>query len=125
MALASDGHRSFASRVGITVAIVVFALLLILLLYFVFDVILLIFAAVLLAVFLHGMADALGRVLPLREGLRVMIVATALILILAGAVALLAPSVAEQARHLRADLPRSAQAAGEYISRFGWGQALI
>jgi predicted PurR-regulated permease PerM len=45
--------------------------------------------------------------------------------VLAIAVTLLAPSVAEQMQNLRVELPRSAQAAGEYISRFGWGRAVV
>ena len=117
--------KSFAGRVLVTVGILVLTVLLVLLVYFTFDVILLIFAAVLLAIFLHGMAALLGRVVDLGEGLRVMIVAGLLVAVLATAVTLLAPSVAEQMQHLRTELPKSAQAAGEYISRYGWGRAII
>jgi predicted PurR-regulated permease PerM len=118
-------EKTFAGRVLVTVGIVFLAALLVLLVYYTFDVILLIFAAVLLAIFLHGLAGVLGKVLDLGEGLRVMIVAGLLVAVLALAVTLLAPSVAEQAQHLRTELPKSAQAAGEYISRFGWGRAVI
>jgi predicted PurR-regulated permease PerM len=118
-------EKTFAGRVLVTVGIVFLAALLVLLVYYTFDVILLIFAAVLLAIFLHGLAGVLGKVLDLGEGLRVMIVAGLLVAVLAVAVTLLAPSVAEQAQHLRTELPKSAQAAGEYISRFGWGRAVI
>jgi predicted PurR-regulated permease PerM len=125
MAPAAKRDDSFIRKAAVSVGIVVFVLLALLLLYFVFDVVLLIFAAILLAVFLHGLAGILERVLPIGEGLRVIIVAALLVVIIAGAVTLLAPSVAEQGRHLRTDLPRSAQTAAEYISRYGWGRALI
>jgi len=122
---AARDEKTFAGRVLVTVGIVFLTALLVLLVYYTFDVILLIFAAVLLAIFLHGLAGVLGRVVKLGEGARVMIVAGLLVAILAVAVTLLAPSVAEQAQHLRTELPRSAQAAGEYISRYGWGRAII
>jgi predicted PurR-regulated permease PerM len=54
-----------------------------------------------------------------------MIVAVLLIATIAGAVALLAPSVAEQARILRSEVPRAGQQAAEYLARFSWGQAIM
>lgn len=105
--------------------LVVVTTLLLALLYFTFDVILLIFAAVLLAVFLRSLAELLGRYVKIRESLRVIIVSVLLIGILAGAIALLAPSVAEQGSHLREELPRSARAAADYIAQFGWGRAIL
>jgi predicted PurR-regulated permease PerM len=118
-------EKTFAERVLITIGFVVLTFLLLALLYFTFDVILLIFAAALLAIFLRGLAHVLGRYIKVAEGWLVLLVSVLLVLILAGAIALLAPSVAEQVRHLRDELPRSAQAAGDYISKFGWGRALI
>ncbi|PYT00331.1 MAG: AI-2E family transporter [Acidobacteria bacterium] len=117
--------QTFAGRVLITIGFVVLVLLLLALLYFVFDVILLIFAAALLAIFLRGLAGILGKYVKLGEGWLVLIVSVLLIAILAGAIAFLAPDVAEQVRNLREELPKSAQAAANYISQFGWGRALI
>jgi predicted PurR-regulated permease PerM len=125
MELKTRDDNKFVGRVLVTIGIVFLAVLVLLLVYYTFDVILLIFAAVLLAIFLHGLADMLGRVLNLSEGLRVMIVAFVLVAVLSVAVTLLAPSVAEQVQKLRVELPKSAQTAGEYISRFGWGRAII
>lgn len=105
--------------------LVVVTVLLLALLYFTFDVILLIFAAVLLAVFLRSLAELLGRYLNIRESLRVIIISVLLIGVLAGAIALLAPSVAEQGAHLREELPKSAKAAMDYIAQFGWGRAIL
>jgi predicted PurR-regulated permease PerM len=123
--MTSESELSFARKVLVAVGIVVLTILVLLLLYFTFDVLLLAFAAVLLAIFLRGLAHFAGRYVKMGEKWLVLIVAVALIIILAGAVTLLAPSVAEQVRNLREELPRSAQAAGEYISQFGWGQAIV
>ena len=117
-------QQSFAKRVILAAAIIILTALVLLFIYYVFDVLLLFFAAVLLAVFLRGLADLLGRVVKIGDTWRVLLVSVILIAILAGAIALLAPSVAEQARNLRVELPRSAQAAADYISQFRWGQAI-
>ena len=44
---------------------------------------------------------------------------------LAAAITMLAPSVGEQIVHLRNELPKSAQAAADFIGRFTWGQVLL
>ena len=121
----SPSSKSFVSRVLIAVAVVCLVLLGLALFYFTFDIILLIFAAALLAIFLRGLADILRRWVPLGEGWLVLIVAVLLVAVIAGAVALLAPSVAEQVRVLRVEIPKSAQSAGQYLSQFGWGRTLI
>ena len=117
--------QKFVGRVLVAIGFVVLTALLLLLLYFTFDVILLIFAASLIAIFLRGLAEIMGRYIPVSEGWLVLIVTALLGVILAGAVTLLAPSVAEQMRHLREELPKSAQESAAYISQFGWGRALI
>jgi len=121
--LASE--KTFTERVLIVIGFVVLAFLLVVLLYFTFDVVLLIFAAALLAIFLRGLADILGKFVNLSEGKLVLLVSVILMALLAGAIALLSPSVAEQVSHLRVELPKSAQAAANYISHFGWGSALL
>ena len=118
-------EKTFTARVLITIGFVVLTLLLLVLLYFTFDVILLIFAATLLAIFLRGLAEILGRFVNVGEGWLVLLVSVLLVLILAGAIALLAPDVAEQVRHLRVELPRSAQGVANYISQYGWGRTLL
>lgn len=120
---ASD--NSFTRKVLLTVGLVCLTLLFLTLVYFTFDVLLLIFAAALLAIFLRGLADIVCRYTGISEGWAVVAVSVLLLGILAGAVSLLAPDVAEQVRHLREELPRSARAAADYISQFGWGRTLI
>lgn len=125
MVSAKAPDQTFAGRVLVTIGLVVLTLLLLILLYFTFDVILLIFAAALLAIFLRGLAEIIGRFINVGEGWLVLIVSALLIGILAGAIALLAPDVAEQVGHLRVELPKSAQAAANYIAQFGWGRTLL
>ena len=121
----SNEITDFTKKVLIVVGIVVLAILLVLGVIYVFDVILLLFGAILLAIFLRGLADLLNRYTKLSDGTAVLLVSLLLVLILAGAISLLAPSVAEQVRHLRDELPKSAKQAGAYISQFGWGRTLI
>lgn len=123
--MASSADKNFTRQILIAVAVVCLVVLGLALIYFTFDILLLIFAAVLLAIFLRGLAEILKRWIPLGEGWLVLTVAVLIVLVIAGAVTMLAPSVAEQGRALRAEIPRSAQQAGEFLSRYTWGQALI
>jgi predicted PurR-regulated permease PerM len=125
MAQETRSDQRFATRVLVTIGFVVLTLLLLALLYFTFDVILLIFAASLLAIFLRGLARMLGRFVKIGEGWLVLIISILILAVLAGAIALLAPDVAEQVRHLRVELPRSAKETAETISQYGWGRALL
>jgi predicted PurR-regulated permease PerM len=118
-------NQSFVERVLIAVGIALAMILLVLLAYFTIDVLLLVFGAVLLAIFLRGLADLVNKYTRLSEGLAILLVSFLLVAIIAGAVALLAPSVAEQVRHLRVELPKSVQQVSNYISQFGWGRAII
>ncbi len=118
-------EKGFARKVLIAVGLVCLTLLILLLLYYAFDVLLLVFGAALLAIFLRGLADYLCKFVNVSEGIAVLIVSVLLIAILAGAIALLAPDVAEQVGHLREQLPVSARKAAEQISQFGWGRAII
>ena len=106
----------------IVIGLVIAALLLLVLIYFTFDVILLIFAAALLAIFLRGLADLLGVVIDASESWRVVIVSTILLAVLVGAVALLAPSVGDQAAHLRDELPRFGTCRGRVYLAVRLGQ---
>jgi predicted PurR-regulated permease PerM len=83
------------------------------------------FIVILLAIFLHGLAEIIGRFVRVSEGWLVLIVSAILIAILAGAITFLAPDVADQVRDLRVRLPQSASDAANYISQFGWGRTLL
>lgn len=125
MTLTSGQNEAFVRRVMLVIGLVILTGLVLALLYFTFDVVMLLFAASLFAIFLRGLAEILGRFIRVGERWRVLIVSIVLVTMSAGAIALLAPSVAEQVRHLRDELPRSAAATAAYISQFAWGRALI
>lgn len=118
-------ESNYVRKVFLAVGLVCLTLLLLLLLYYTFDVLLLIFAAALLAIFLRGLADIFCKLVNISEGWAVLSVSVIILGVLAGAVAFLAPDVAEQVQHLRDELPKSASAASAYVSQFGWGRALI
>ncbi|MBC7900735.1 MAG: AI-2E family transporter [Saprospiraceae bacterium] len=121
-----DGRdKNFIKKLLVSVSVICLTVILLAVLYYTFDVLLLIFAAALLAIFLRGLADILSRYINISEGWSVLLVSVLLTAVLAGAIALLAPDVAEQMRHLRVELPKSAAAAGDYISQYSAGRTLI
>ncbi len=125
--MTSDNSKTltYTRKVLIAVAIAVSAYLLYQLLFQVFDVILLIFAGVLLAIFLRGLADLVNRYTKLSETMSVLLVSVLLLAILGGAIALLAPDVTEQVKLLRDKLPDSLLKISNYFSQFSWGKTII
>ena len=118
-------NASFIKRLLIICAVITLIIILVIGVSYIIDILMLAFAAVLIAVFLRGLADLLSERLNISEGIAVLLVSLVLVLILAGGIALLAPSVAEQGRNLREELPRSLQNVSQYLSQFGWGKAII
>lgn len=121
----SESERSFTHRVLIVIGLVGLIGLLCVAVYFTIDVLLLIFSAALIAVFLRGLATPVGRFLGIGDVWSVLLVTALLLLIIAGSIALLAPSVNEQITLLRAELPKTAQAARDFISNYSWGETLV
>lgn len=116
---------TFIKKVATVLGLVVSTLLLLILLYYTFDVVLLVFAAALLAIFLSGLAETIKPYVKLGDGLLVLLVSMLLIAIVGGTIALLSPSVAEQVQHLRVELPRSATQFADYLAHYSWGKAII
>lgn len=117
--------REFTQKMLIAVGIILATVLLVLFVYYAIDVVLLFFGAVLMAIFLRGLADLVNRQSRLSDGAAVLLVFFVLVVILAAAIGMLAPSVAQQGRHLQEELPKSAAQVSSYISQYGWGRALI
>ena len=115
----------FTNRVLIVIGIIILAFMLVVGVFYVFDVVLLLFGAILLAIFLHGLADILIRYTKISEGLSVLLVSVILVAALAFGVWLLAPDVADQIRLLRDKMPQSAQNLSNQISQYSWGKVLI
>ena len=120
-----NAPETFAKRVLINIAIVLLIVGILIIAIYVFDVILLLFGASLVAIFLHGLANISRRYLRLSEGVSVLLVSALLLMILVLGVWLLAPSVAEQIKHLRDELPKSLQNVVAYLNRYGWGKAIL
>lgn len=125
MAEYTFSERTYIQKVLIAVGIILFTYLIYQLFFSVFDIVLLIFAAVLIAVFLRGLADLVNRYTRLSETMAVLLVSVLLLAVLGGTIALLAPSVADQVQNLRNQLPDSFQQVKNYISQYGWGKTLI
>lgn len=124
--MTSNEHTgSIVHKAAVICTVVVFAALLLAALYYVFDVLMLVFAAVLLAIFLRGLAELLSHWVKVSDGWLVLLVSTLLLAIVAGFVAILSPSIAEQVTLLRDKIPASIQKVVDFLSQYGWGRTLI
>ncbi len=120
-----NSQPSFTKRVLINISLVLLVVLLLVFLIYVFDVVLLLFGAILVAIFLHGLANIARRYLRLSEGYSVLLVSFLLVAVLVLGVWMLAPSVSEQVKNLRDELPQSAQKVGAYLSQYSWGKVIL
>lgn len=111
----------FLIRVGIITAIV----LILLLMWYAVGVLMLIFAGILLAVFLRGLSGAVSSFTKLSEGWSLAAVIITILLTVSGLAWWLAPSIAEQAVELRRTLPESIKQGEAWLAQYGWGQQII
>lgn len=118
-------NQRFTKQVIIVIAVAFAALFLAFLFFYEIDVILQLFAAVLLAIFLHGLSGFTRRYTRLSNSISVLLIALVLVAVLALSVWLLAPSVSEQIKHLREEMPESARKLGEFLSQYSWGRTII
>lgn len=116
---------SFPRRVLTTVAIAMAVIVVLLFFWRIAEVLLLIFAGLLLAVFLRGLANLLSRYTPLSSGWALMTVVLGLLLLVGGSSWLLAPGIAEQVRELQQSLPASVAEVQEFIGQYGWAQTVV
>ena len=114
-----------ARRVCVTVGIVALAVILLVLLWYASEVLLLVFAAVLLAVFLRGLGSLLAKHTPLSSGWSLGVVIVTLTALVTVTVWLLAPAVATQADQLSQNLSQSLQQLGDQLGRYKWGRQLM
>lgn len=125
MIVENNTTSQFVKRVLITVAIVAAIVLLMWAFAYVIDVVLLLFGAILLAIFLHGLANIVRRYLQISEGYSVLLVSALLVAVIGLSIYLLAPSVVEQVQNLRAELPQSGQKVSQFLSNYGWGRFVL
>lgn len=113
--------RGFLARIGVVLLVITLALLV----WYAVEVLLLVFAGILLAVFLRGLAVELSRRTGLGENWSLAAVGLLIVLSVGGAVWWLAPEVARQADELRRDLPGSVRQAEAWLTQYEWGRALL
>lgn len=113
--------RMVVTVVGITVAV----LLALLLLWYAVDVLLLVFAGILLAIFLRGLGDKLSKRTGLSGGWSLGMVMLSLVAVIGVAVWLLAPSIAEQTDELTQSLPRAVERLQSRMERYGWARRVM
>ncbi len=108
-----------------TVVNVVIAALALLLVIFVSEIVLLLFAAILIAVLLRALAELLAKRVGIPPRWALVIVVALLALSLTAIGWLVAPSIGEQVGELRAALPTSLQRLQQELQRFVWLETLI
>ena len=118
-------EHSYARKVFTVVGIVAIVALVILLVIWAIDALLLIFAAILFAVFLRGLADWLNERTNIGKGISLGIVTISLFLSFGLAIYFLAPDIADQVKELRTELPQSINKLREKLQNFGWGRLIL
>jgi predicted PurR-regulated permease PerM len=108
-----------------SISLLVFVAVLVLTLWLLPSVLLLIFAGVLLAVFLRGGGDLLFRRFGLSGMARSLLFALLVLLAVAGFSLLAAAPLAEQANQLWQQVPRMAQLITNRLEAYSWGQELL
>ena len=122
---ANRGYYGLAYRT-LTVAVVCAAVALGLLLFaYAIEVVLLVFAAILLAVLLRSLTDRLCELTHFGAGWSLTIVVITLLSLLALAGWLIAPSVAGQATQMNNDLAHAGQTIRQDLGQYEWGKRLL
>ncbi len=116
---------SFVRRVLVVAGIAVTAFLLLSLVWYAGKVFLLIFAGLLLAVFLDGLATFVSHRTPLSRRWALLVVGVGLLLTLAGAGLLIGPSLAEQADELGQTIPEALDSVQSQLEGSGFGRWLL
>lgn len=89
------------------------------------EILLVVFAGILVAVFLRGLSTSLSKATPLSEGWSLAVVALGLAGTVVLGIWLLAPEVSKQVEELSRTLPESLKSLRDQISSTGWGAALV
>jgi predicted PurR-regulated permease PerM len=116
---------NFTRRALIMVGIVTAVVLLLALVWYIFEVLLLVFAGVLLAIFLRALADWLRDRSGMRDGWALALVCVALLALFGGGGWLLAPSVIEQTTQLVERVPQSLDRVRATIEQYELGRLLL
>ncbi|HEU4508420.1 MAG TPA: AI-2E family transporter [Pyrinomonadaceae bacterium] len=116
---------SFARRVLVATLVVVGVLLLLLFIWYAADLLMLVFAAVLIAILLRTLTDFVQHRTGLGYGLSLTIVSVGLVVLIALTVWLVMDRIVEQMGQLRTLLPQAIQNVNAYIARYPWAQNAV
>jgi predicted PurR-regulated permease PerM len=116
---------SFARRVLVATLVVVGVLLLLLFIWYSADLLMLVFAAVLIAILLRTLTDYVQQRTGLWYGLSLAIVSAGLVVLIALTVWLVMDRIVEQMAQLRTLLPQAIQNVNAYIARYPWAQNAV
>lgn len=109
----------------VILGITVLALFLGVVVWYAVDLLLLVFAGALLAVFLRGLSDGLSRHTPLSDSWSLAVVVLTLLAVFGVGAWLLAPEVSVQLDQLIEQLPRSVKQIKTLIGHYEWGRHLV
>ncbi len=115
----------FSKKALIGIGTAILAVLTVLLCYLAVDVIFLLFAAILLAVFFRGLGNSVSRYTKLPEGLAVVLVCILLLFVFGMGIWFLAPKIAEQLAAFHEFLPAAIKTFSQRTSEFTWGKLII
>ncbi len=118
-------ERPFAQRVLIASALVALVFLICFTLWNAIDVFLVVFAALLVAVFLRGLSGAIQKWTGLGENWSLFSVIILLLAAIVGAIWLLAPSIANQADQLATQLPQAFQSLLDQLRQHRWSRHFL
>jgi predicted PurR-regulated permease PerM len=121
----SPPRDGFARRVFTAVGITAVVALLAVALWSVIDVLLLIFASILLAIFLRGASDWLSEYTALSAGWSLTLVVLGLVALFGLGGWFIGSDVATQVDQLVQDVPRSLQQLEQRVGQYGWGRHLL
>lgn len=119
------GARGSARRVARVVAVAAGIVLALLVFSYAIQVLLVVFAGLLLAVALHTLSTWLEQLSGLPHRAAFTIVILGLALLAGGAGWLLAPQISDQVDEISQRLPQSVDAISRWLEQYGWGRALL
>jgi predicted PurR-regulated permease PerM len=116
---------AFARRVLIAALVVVSVLLVLLLVWYAADLLMLVFAGVLISILLRSFSEFLTTRTRLSHGLALAIVALALVVFIAATAWLVTGRIAAQLNELRLLLPQAVQNVKNYFGQYEWARNTI
>jgi predicted PurR-regulated permease PerM len=117
-------ERGYVWRVLVAAGITLSLIVVLWFVWQVLDILLIVFAGILLAVFLRSLANWLSHITPLSVGWSLAVVLLVLIALIGLGLWYLAPALGGQVNQLIETLPQSVEQLRQYIEAQGWGQQL-